>query len=492
MKRKTKLILLGILILTLVLRLFKLDQLFFFTMDESLIAFRGLGLFKFGRPFLIGGGSPLQVHLPPYFYYLASILLAPFNFNPSGWGVFAALFAVLTVYLLFKLTQKLFNQKTAFIASILYATLFTPVFFDRHFWPLSLNPLYTLLCLLLLLKLDKKNLWPYLALAGTLVMAFTSDPSNIPLLLTVLIFIISKLKKLARPKLITSGLAAFFTFFTPLILFDLRHNWVNFCKITKLFSKTQSLGFEFQRLIDAVLLLPRSLVRFWYSPQTDLVKLHSYCIPYADARQHNLPIALVVFAIGLLIWFIKTTKHRFLKHLLIFYLLGITLFGNLGYSIFDHYFTGLLPIFAIITAYFLTKLPKKLGLVLLAVLISFNLFQISKASNPYSLIHKTDLVDWTTQKLNQKPFMLDSISKCHKENGLRYLFELSINSPVKSFMDPNFAWLYQKPPTDQPPNTVLVVTDKEINFSQPILNQQSFGAMTAIILDNSQYDYQIK
>lgn len=491
MKNKTKLILLGILLVTLILRLFKLDQLFFFAMDESLISFRALGLFKYNRPFLIGGGSPLQVHLPPYFYYLASILLLPTRFNPVGWGVFAALFGALTVYLLYLLTKKFINQKTALIASTLYATLFTPVFFDRHFWPLSLNPLYLILSLLFLLKLNTKTIWPYLGLAATLVIAVTSDPSNIPLILTVVIFILSQLKKLAKSKLIISGLSAFFVFFAPLLLFDLRHNWVNFKGITKLFEKTSELGFNFQRFLDALLLVPRSLVRFWYSPQTDLVKLHSYCIPYADARQHQLSLTLVLLAIGLIIWFIKTSKHIFLKHLLIFYLLGITLFGALGYSIFDHYLTGLLPVFAIITAFTFSKLPKKLGVTLLVSLVGLNLLQISKANNPYSLKHKQDLINWSLDKLDGRPFYLDSISKCHKENGLRYLFELTDNPPSQSFMDPNFFWLYQKPPNPEPANLILLVTDKKLEFQKTIIDQQSFGALTAIILDNSEKDYEI-
>ncbi len=485
MKKKTKLVLIGILLVALTLRLFKLESLFFFTMDESLIAFRALGLFKYGRPFLIGGGSPLQVHLPPYFYYLASILLFPFNFNPVGWGVFASLFGSLTVYLIFQLTKKLFNQSTALIASALYATSFTTVFFDRHFWPLSLNPLYTILSLLLLVKLDKKTLWPYLALVGTLVMAFTSDPSNLPLILTILAYLLTQLKTLSKPKIITSSLSAFFLFFTPLVLFDLRHNWVNFSGITKLFEKTSNLAFNWPRLVDAFLLLPRSLVRFWYSPQTNLVELHSYCIPYANARQHNLPLLLILLAIGLVIWFIKTAKHQFLKHLLIFYLFGITLFGALGYSIFDHYFTGLLPIFAIITAYFLSKLPKKFKIVALVSLIGLNLYQILKASNPYGLNHKKELINWSLDKLNNQPWQLDSISKCHQENGLRYLFELTNNPPVKSFMDPNFSWLYQIPPVEQQPSTTLLITDKPFSFQNHVLHHRVFGAMNAYIYQAS-------
>ena len=64
--------------LALILRWWHLEDWFHFTMDEELIAWRAWGLFELKRPFLIGGISPLQIHLPPYFYYFSALLLWPF------------------------------------------------------------------------------------------------------------------------------------------------------------------------------------------------------------------------------------------------------------------------------------------------------------------------------------------------------------------------------------------------------------------------------
>src|SRR3990170_5726655 len=97
MKKSVKLLIFCLVIIGIFLRLFRLNELFHFTMDEALIAFRGLGLFKYNRPFLIGGISPLQVHLPPYFYYWSSLLLWPFKFDPVGWGFWAGLFSLITI-----------------------------------------------------------------------------------------------------------------------------------------------------------------------------------------------------------------------------------------------------------------------------------------------------------------------------------------------------------------------------------------------------------
>ncbi len=498
MKKNHKLFLVLILGLGLFLRLFRLESLFHFTMDEALIAFRGWGLFELSRPFLIGGISPLQVHLPPYFYYLSSFILKLANYNPLGWGVWASLIGLATIISLYCLTKKLFNQITALVASLLYATSFTAVFFDRHYWPLSLNPLLTVLTFIFLTKLSKKSFWPYLGLFLTLSLALTADPSNIPLALTVLAFLVINRKSLSSRFTLSSLSVGLITFFTPLILFDLRHHWQNFSGIQKLFQTTQGLQFSLSKLIDALLLLPRSLVRFWHSPQTSLVKFYSYCIPYAQARQHQLALALVVLAIVIITWFLASrfrSHQKFfkaIKFLLIFYFLGITLFGSLGFSLFDHYLSGLLPIFSLITAMALTHSAIELiGPVILVGLIALNLFQFPNARHPYSLYQKQRLINWVQPQLKDQAFALDSISKCHKENGLRYLFALTDNPPVISFMDPNFSWLYREPPQPTLPDKILLITDKDLNLSQPIINKQTFGAMTAIILDNTAKTYEI-
>jgi len=494
MKKNHKLLFVLILGLGLFLRLFRLESLFHFTMDEALIAFRGWGLFELNRPFLIGGISPLQVHLPPYFYYLSAFILRLSNFNPLGWGIWASLISLATIISLYYLAKKLFNPATALVASLLYAISFTAVFFDRHYWPLNLNPLLTVLTFILLTKLSKKTIWPYLGLFLTLSLALTADPSNLPLALTVLVFLLLNKKSLSSRFTFSSLIIGLITFFTPLLIFDLRHHWQNVSGLGRLFTTITNRQFHLTSLINSLLLLPRSLARFWYSPQTNLIQLYSYCIPHASARQHEISLALVILAILILIWFIKKSKKPLKKTIAIltlFYFLGITIFGALGFSIFDHYLAGLLPIFAIITALVINHLPKLAKFLAVFLFLSINFYQISRTSHPYGLAYKQDLVTWASEKLQGQTFALDSISKCHKENGLRYLFELTDNPPQKSFMDPNFSWLYRQPPAETIPDKILLVTDKPLETPLPIINQQAFGSMSAYILDNSEHLYEI-
>lgn len=491
-------LIIAIVLIALFLRLFHLTDLFYFAMDEELIAFRSWGLFELNRPFLIGAASPLQFHLPPYFFYLSAFLLAPFKFNPAGWGISGAILGVLTTYGLYRLSKKISNHSTGLIASVLYAVSFTAVFFDRHYWPMSLSPLLIVAVLLLLTKVTLKKFWPYLAVAGLLALGLSADPSNLPLALSLLTVLVINRIKFNLKFTLVAVLSLIGLFFTPLLIFDLRHQGANFAGVSRFFSHVSDKQFDWSSIINAVLLLPRSFVRFWYSPQTNLLEIHGYCIPFASARQNQLPLVLVILACILLFLFIiRTIKSKSLLFqatgfLVIFYFLGIILFGSLNFPIFDHYLTGLLPVFSLITAMFLIKLPKFLRLLLIIIFVATNLWQISRAQNSYGLKFKQELVTWANSELTGQDFALDSISKCHRENGLRYLFELSGNPPAVSFMDPNFFWLYRNTPREIITEKVLVVTDKPLNTLLPVLNSASFGAMNVYLLDNSSQTYDLK
>jgi len=450
-----------ILLAALFLRLFRLTELFHFTMDEELIAWRAWGLFHLHRPFLIGGISPLQIHLPPYFYYFSSLLLWPFRFDPVGWGWWAGLFSLITVFILYKLSRNL-------IAPLLYSVSLTAVLFDRHYWPLFFNPLFILL---VLWALKQKR---YLVLMLTLVLAVTADPSNLTLVLFVLIYNARALWKYL-------GLGAGI-FLTPLLVFDLRHQWQNLSGVSRLFGQLGTREPNF----NGFLLLPQSLVRFWYTAQTNLIEVYSYCIPYAQARLSGISIWLLLAAAIIIILAVR--RHREIRLLLLSYFVSLGVFGLLGFSLFDHYLTGLMPIWAMLTAMIIRRLPKLSALLVLVVFVSLNLYQFSRVNNPYGLKFKQELIVWANQNLKGENYNLESVSKCHRENGLRYLFELSGNPPQQSFMDASFAWLYPQAPVASPAAITLLVTDKNDQPSLPIITVNSFGAMKAYLLKHSDSD----
>jgi len=445
--------LIAILVLALFLRWHRLEDWFHFTMDEELIAWRSWGLFNLRRPFLIGGISPLQVHLPPYFYYFSALLLWPFQFDPLGWGWWSGLFSLVTVYLIYRYSRSL-------TASFLYAVSLAAVVFDRHYWPLFFNPIFTLLTLWSL----KQN--RPLVLILTLTAAVTADPSN----LTLGLFVLFYNWRVLKYWWLGAGL-----FLVPLLAFDLRHNWQNFAGISRLLANVADKTPNW----SALLLLPQSLSRFWYTAQTNLIEIYSYCQPYAQVRLRPM---LWLWLVALLVIIYTVLKNRPFRLLIASYFIGLAIFGGFGFPVFDHYLTGLLPVWAIITAAAIKRLPGKIGWLVLGLLATVNLYQFSRLENPYGLKYKKELVKWANQYLAGSNWELESISKCHRENGLRYLFELSGNPPAKSFMDGNFSWLYPLPPKKTAVEKLLTLTDKPFISVNQIVAEKQFGTLTGYII----------
>lgn len=129
-------------------------------------------------------------------------------------------------------------------------------------------------------------------------------------------------------------------FLVPLLAFDLRHNWQNFAGLGRLLTNISNKEINW----GSLLLLPQSLTRFWYSAQTNLIEVYSYCIPYAQARLADISPWLLLAAIIVIILVIK--QHREIRLLLLAYFIGLSAFGLLGFPLFDHYLTGLMPIWA--------------------------------------------------------------------------------------------------------------------------------------------------
>ena len=147
---RQKLFLLLILILGLSLRLINLREWLHFEFDEEVIAWKLRQFVEFGKPFLIGGGTPFGFHLGPAFYYLSAIPLFFSRLDPIGWGITAAVFGIVTIWLMWLVGKTLFNNRIGLISALLWAVSFTTVMSDRHWWPLVLDPMLSLIVILCL------------------------------------------------------------------------------------------------------------------------------------------------------------------------------------------------------------------------------------------------------------------------------------------------------------------------------------------------------
>src|SRR4030042_2061050 len=129
-----------LIVITFILRVIKLEQLFYFTYDESIPAFVGKRLILWHHIPLIGGVTPFNLHLGPYFYWFYTLILFLGKLNPISWGWASALIAMITAYMMYIVGKSFADKKVGFTAATLWAFSYLANVYDRHLWALYWGP----------------------------------------------------------------------------------------------------------------------------------------------------------------------------------------------------------------------------------------------------------------------------------------------------------------------------------------------------------------
>ena len=469
-KQLCRLSLTVILITGFFLRFYHLQQLFHFEFDEEVIAWKLRQFVESGKPFLIGGGTPFGFHLGPAFYYLSAVPLFFSRLNPVGWGIAAAVFGIGTIWLMWFAGKTLYNGRIGLMAALLWATSFTVVMSDRHWWPLVLDPMLSLvviLCLFHILKNGKFTKLPILwwtILGATLAFAWQADLTVLPLFLAVGVIAVLNFRRQWKGILIAG--AILLISFLPLVFFEFRHPGVNFGQLAFSHKRLDLSWLEFLKTIAFVQAVLGRLLFPISHLDGNLLKFYSWCREMVDDRIIGQPWwAGEVTIILLIVPFIsekfakrhnlrevsqtsRSEADRILSIVISSGVVGIFIFRLGGGNLYDFYLAVLYPVVILLAARAISYIWEKWGRIVavLAVVIiaGFNLFIISKSYHPQSLAVKQQAVAWAISNVGKEEFDLDSISNCSRYNGVRYLFLLGGKEPQSSFEDQDLSWLYDK------------------------------------------------
>lgn len=510
LKDKTLLVVLLLCLLTFVLRVVNIEQLFYFTYDEEIPAYVGRRLILFHHIPLIGGVTPFGVHLAPYFYWFMGILLGLSNLNPIIWGWVGAILSIFTTFLIYILGKDFSSKKVGIIAAILWTFSYLANLFDRHLWALYWGPLVgliTIFCLSRIVKNYQKSKKHIYFLAIVLSISFHADLSNfIFILLTLTVWFIHKLP-VKKEFFISLGI--FLMSFLPLLIFDLRHDFANTLRpLGNYFEQRSTQRPETKSVIlDNVLIFPITQSRLIYSwGDNETAKQYSYCQEYIDERIKAVPLLVVLISSGVLIGFIYWSfkNRRYIGWLLVnlsvvIYFVGLSIYGIVfNGPVYEHYITGLFPLFFLIIALILSKLPNKFIWLILGVFILFNLYKLNNAQDSIGFKNKQDAISYAMSQVGDKDFSLESLSTCWKYSGYRYLFDVFGRSPLKSFVDPNLGYLYEDTKVvDKHPERVVAFVIDDFNpeseeydqrlkkLEEHTISSQNFGKIKVLIIDNS-------
>src|SRR3989344_882557 len=221
-----------IIILGTILRGANLEKAAAFNYDQEVAAFWLKNLLvdhKFsliGQEISVGG-----VYIAPFFYYLMAPFYALFNLNPLAGNVFVTLVSIFTLIAIYKLGKQVFSTSVGLFISFLYAIHPGIIAYDKTVAPSNLIVLLSTALVLVLTK-KAKGVKEYVFIGMLLGLSFSVHPTAVLLVAISVIFVEKKFLPLI--------FLIIFIFVSPLLLFDLRHDWLNIANTLKLFSFSQT------------------------------------------------------------------------------------------------------------------------------------------------------------------------------------------------------------------------------------------------------------
>lgn len=317
-----------ILIVGLFLRFHRLDELMQFIPDQGWFYLSARDMILTGEIPLVGPQtSHPWIHHGALWTYVLGIILWVFNFNPIAPAYFIAILGVLTIFLFYITLKSMFNQKVAFLGSILYSTSPLVVMNARMPYHTSLIPFFVILLFFLTYKWIKGNVWFFPVITFLLGVLYNLEITTFVYFIAVGIIIgfgyIKKepwFKKLIHKKLIFTSIISFLIPMIPFILYDISHGW------------QQTLGFlvwvVWRTIKFPLSLFDQSFISPGSSPST-LSEFFSYYQQLIFAP-HSLVSIMILFMTAFFVfwYFTKNLKKNVSSsHILLFLFLSVGLIG---------------------------------------------------------------------------------------------------------------------------------------------------------------------
>ena len=298
------------------------------------------GDFPFIGPITSVGGF----YLGPLYYYLMAPFLWLARFNPVGPAAATAVLGIVTVPLLYWVAKKLFSHRVGLWAAGLYALAYIPISETRSAWNPNLMPLAALG---IIYGFQTRNL----LLAAVSLGAALQFHYMIVFLAPWLIWqvVLARRHKL---ELIKSLLVLMLLMF-PLILFEVKNNWLNVKGLMEFLTKHQYDSLNLWEVAKNTVGRSEQAIGMVLGFGRDFSSLRTWVTR--------------VFLLLLLIFFKRV------KFLGIYLLSTIAMLAVYQDNIYPHYLGFLFPAVFILTAAILSRMPKLFLPAFAVLFLAYNL-----------------------------------------------------------------------------------------------------------------------
>lgn len=465
--KNTKFLLILILILSFLLRVYNFKSYYVFSHDQDLASWIIKDIVVNGHQRLIGQETSSQgVFIGALYYYLQIPFYLISSMNPIGAVFMSVIIGVLTTFSIYFIFTKISNTKVGLIGAFIHSASALIVFTDREVAPTMPVVLWTVWYLYGLYLIYKNNLLKGLGLIAFLVgLIWHLNMALIILAPLVLISFLYSSRKLDIKSILIS-LIILITISSPLLLFEVKHN----------FSQTNaiylSLTTEKDLKVENSKGLPK-LDRVMQLVNKNAIGIFSN---YTFVRPSLITFTLIL----LLFYLIKAKKiNPFLGTTFISWiLLYIVFFTSISLNPSEYYFNGMNIVWLFISSLSLSILLEnrkaiKVLYILVALFLITNLnfiFRFNTDKKGY--VEKMNLVNHINADRIKNGYPCISISYITKpgyELGYRYLFWLNnmhVNNPISN--SPVYTIVY--------PHELVDRIDK------------SFGSLGLIYPDYSMYN----
>lgn len=457
-EKKELLVMGGVLVVSGFFRLYRLKDLFFFSLDEEVIAFQVRQIITGVHFPAIGvNAADTGLYLGPFYFYLAGPFFWIFRGEPVAGAVLAALIGVVTTGIVFKVGERLFSFGVGAVAALIHSISLPVVLFERKFFNPTPGILISALILWCLaeIKIGRRQYWYGLVLCLGAIL-------HINLAFGVY-FVIAALwlwRSRFRPtrREIIGGMIALGIFVWPLVFFDLRHQWfLSKEVISTLESGSKTLNLSSIKVMKPLVFL--SKVPLMHLASSNVIDEFST----GPAVTKNLPSGL---GIGLLIasglWLVGTKKNINLKLMITALLISGLALGMYPGFVQEYYGMVMVVPYLLLLARFL-KAYSLVGGVVVATLIMLNMIQLVTIYNPHGLKRLEALRSKILQETKGQKLNLLRAGSANYGWGMTYLLTQRGYPPNASFEDPILGFLYQheKTKADEENFLVFVVSTRE-------------------------------
>lgn len=432
-KKPTGMLVVALILLGCFLRFYRLPSTIHFQGDQGRDAILVKRMITEGNlPFIGPVTSVGNLYLGPFYYYYMAPWLALSYPSPIGPVVGVALANVLSLVVLYLLTNAMFGQKAAIFSLAIYAVMVPAVAHSRFSWNPNIMPL-VMLAIMYCLHMSRKHA-KYLAFAW-LLFGLIIQLHYMALLLGGVIagyslFLFVENAKQRKQLMIWSllGIGLFGLTLVPQIAFDLKNRGILSQGFIRFFTGDEiHLSASSQRLSLATKLLDRlAFLLLW------LLRI---------PQQFS---SLAIFAVLFVSWAYGAISKKIPlpSFLLIALTLAITWIGSYLYTseVHEHYVAFFFPVAAIIWGTALASwstfhgVGKVAGVVVVGLLMFVNISQahpLRAESKPLSRFARVvDLVAPFLEPNQKYNLAMVADDREYKALNYRYFFEVSDNPPA--------------------------------------------------------------